>query len=53
MSEGTPFHTLPYAEILERIRALTNLRLVPDEAADAGYRVEVGPFPGWQALPNW
>ena len=53
MPEGTPFHTLPYEEILERIRALTNLRVVPDESSGTGYRVEIGPFPGWAKLPEW
>ena len=53
MPEGAPFHTLPYDEILERIRALTNLRVVPDENSDTGYGVEVGPFPGWKTLPSW
>jgi hypothetical protein len=53
MPEGTPFHTLPYQEILERIRALTNLRVVPDDKAETGYRVEIGPFPGWKTLPTW
>jgi len=53
MPEGPPFHTLPYEEILERIRALTNLRLVPDDASGTGYRIEVGSFPGWKTLPSW
>jgi len=53
MPEGPPFHTLPYAEILKRLRALTNLLLVPDDASDTGYRIEVGPFPGWKTLPAW
>jgi WD40 repeat protein len=53
MPEGTPFHTLPYAVILERLRGLTNLRVVPDESSDTGYRVDIGPFPGWRTLPDW
>ncbi|HEX9723036.1 MAG TPA: hypothetical protein VGC53_02000 [Vicinamibacteria bacterium] len=53
MPEGTPFHTLPYEEILERIRALTNLRVIADGASDTGYRVVVGPFPGWKTVPVW
>jgi WD40 repeat protein len=53
MPEGTPFHTLPYEEILERLRGLTNLRVVPDEGAGTGYRVEVATFPGWKRLPEW
>jgi WD40 repeat protein len=53
MPEGPPFHTLGYEVILERLRGLTNLRLVPDDAFDSGYRIEVGPFPGWKKLPEW
>ena len=53
MPDGTPFHTLPYAEILERLRGLTNARVLPDDESDTGYRVEVGPFPGWKKLPSW
>jgi hypothetical protein len=52
-TEGTPFHTLPYQEILERLPAFTNLRVVPDESSGSGYRVEIGPFPGWKTLPEW
>jgi WD40 repeat protein len=53
MPEGTPFHTLSHEEILERIRSLTNLRVVPDESSGTGYRVEIGPFPGWKTLHTW
>jgi WD40 repeat protein/DNA-binding winged helix-turn-helix (wHTH) protein len=48
-----PFHTLPYEELLDRIRGLTNLRVVADDASDTGYRVEAGTFPGWAKLPEW
>jgi WD40 repeat protein len=53
MPERTPFQTLPYEEILERLGGLTNLRVVPDEGSGTGYRVEIGPFPGWKKLPDW
>jgi WD40 repeat protein len=46
-----PFHTLPHEELLDRLRAFTNLRAVPDEASPTGYKVEVGPFPGWEDVP--
>jgi len=38
---------------LERLRALTNVRIVEDENALSGYRVDVGPFPGWETVPSW
>ena len=53
MPEGPPFHTLPYEEILERLRSVTNLRVVEDEDSATGYDIEVGPFPGWETLPKW
>jgi hypothetical protein len=53
MPEGTPFHALPYEEILDGLRGLTNLRVVPDDRSDSGYRVAIGPFPGWKNLPEW
>lgn len=46
--EGAPLHTLPYEELLERLRSFTNLRVAPDESSGTGYRVEVGRFPGWK-----
>jgi len=53
MPEGPPFHTLPYEELLDRLRAVTNLRVVPDEQSANGYRIEIGPFPGWAEVPEW
>jgi len=43
----------PYEELLDRLRAVTNLRVVPDEQSAAGYRIELGPFPGWAKVPEW
>ena len=48
-----PLHTLSHEELMAKLRALTNLEVVADEAASTGYRVEVGPFPGWEQVPAW
>jgi WD40 repeat protein len=48
-----PFHTLPYDELLERLRALTNLRAVEDADSPTGYSLEAEPFTGWRAVPTW
>jgi WD40 repeat protein len=48
-----PFHTLPYEEILDRLRAVTNLRVVEYEASSTGYRRYTSPFPGWETVPEW
>jgi WD40 repeat protein len=53
MPEGRPFHTLPYEEMLARLRSFTNLRVVPDSTSGDGYRLEAGSFPGWKTIPDW
>jgi WD40 repeat protein len=51
--EGEPFHTLPHEELLERLRALTNIRVVKDEESQSGYRIDYAEFPGWETVPTW
>jgi len=48
-----PLHTLPHAELLARLRSLTNLRAVRDPAAANGWAIDLGPFPGWKDAPSW
>ena len=48
-----PLHTLPYDELLAKLKSLTNLRAVPDSASGTGWRIEVGPFPGWETAPQY
>jgi len=48
-----PLHTLPRADLLARLRSLTNIRVVMDSATREGWRLEVGPFPGWRTVPEW
>ncbi len=50
---GRPLHTLPYDELLAKLRSLTNLRVVADAASATGYKIEIGPFPGWKTPPTW
>ena len=42
-------HTLPYAELTAKLKALTNLRAVPDETSYSGYKIE----PDFSTLPSW
>jgi WD40 repeat protein len=51
--DGRPLQTLPYEELLAKLRSLTNLRVVPDAGSATGYKVEPGPFPGWAKFPEW
>ena len=48
-----PLHTLPHAELMAKLEALTNLRVVRDPTSSTGWRLEVGPFPGWKDVPTW
>ena len=48
-----PFHTLAYDELMAKLRALTNLQVVEDTASATGWKLDVGPFPGWEDVPTW
>jgi WD40 repeat protein len=48
-----PLHALPHEALMEKLRSLTNLEVVEDQASPTGYRTEIGPFPGWRDVPSW
>jgi serine/threonine protein kinase/WD40 repeat protein len=48
-----PLHTLPHDELLAKLKSLTNLRAVRDPSSDTGWKIEIGPFPGWARVPEW
>jgi hypothetical protein len=48
-----PLHTLPREKLIAKLKTLTNLRAVRDEKSSTGWKVEVGPFPGWAEVPEW
>ena len=48
-----PLHTLPREELIAKLKTLTNLRVVRDEESSTGWKLEVGPFPGWETVPTW
>ena len=48
-----PLHTLSHAELLAKLDALTNLRVVRDPTSSTGWKLDVGPFPGWKEVPAW
>ena len=48
-----PLHTLAHDELMAKLHALTNLQVVEDATAPTGYKLEIGPFPGWQDVPTW
>jgi WD40 repeat protein len=48
-----PFHTLPHDGLITKLHSLTNLRVARDKESSTGWKVEVGPFPGWSEVPEW
>ena len=50
-----PLHTLPHDELMTKLESLTNLRVVSDDEASTGYRVEadMAAYRGWQTVPEW
>jgi WD40 repeat protein len=48
-----PLHTLPHAELMAKLDALTNLRVVRDTSSSTGWKLDIGPFPGWKDVPTW
>ena len=48
---GQPLHMWPHDALLEKLRSLTNVRIVADVSAPTGYRSRIEPFKGWQRDP--
>jgi WD40 repeat protein len=48
-----PLYTLPRSELIAKLKTLTNLRAIRDEESSTGWKIEVGPFPGWETVPTW
>jgi hypothetical protein len=43
----TPPHRRGHDDFLATLRSWTNLGVVPDSGSSTGWKLEVGPFPGW------
>lgn len=48
-----PLRTLAHAELMAKLDALTNLRVVRDASSSTGWKLDLGPFPGWKDVPTW
>ncbi len=48
-----PLHTLPRAELIAKLKTLTNLRVVRHEDSPTGWTLTHDPFPGWETVPTW
>ena len=54
MPEGQPLHTWSRDALLDKLRSLTNVRIVPDASSATGYRTTFLPFQGWgREPPTW
>jgi WD40 repeat protein len=51
--DKSPLHTLPLDELIAKLKSLTNIRVVRDLESAEGWKVEIGPFPGWAEVPTW
>jgi len=50
---GPPLYTLSRDELLDRLRSLTNYRVVAEEKSPTGYRVTFDRLPAWNEVPAW
>ena len=48
-----PLHALPHDELIARLKTLTNLRVVRDQESPTSWKLEIGPFSGWETVPTW
>jgi WD40 repeat protein len=48
-----PLHTLPREALLTKLKSMTNFRAVRHPEAPDGWKIELGPFPGWKDVPTW
>jgi len=48
----TPLHRRPHEELLGNLHSWTNWRAVRDPQSATGWKLEPGPFPGWEKLPE-
>ena len=46
-------HTLPHDQFLAKLKTFTNLRVIADPNSSTGWKLEIGPFPGWEKMPTW
>jgi WD40 repeat protein/DNA-binding winged helix-turn-helix (wHTH) protein len=48
-----PLHTLPHADLVAKLKSLTNVRIVRDEDGPTGWRLSHDEFQGWETVPTW
>jgi WD40 repeat protein len=48
-----PLDALPLRELLAKLDTHTNVRMIRDETSPNGWRIDIGPFPGWAEMPEY
>jgi hypothetical protein len=48
-----PLPALPREQLIAKLHSLTNLRAVRAPEEPTGWKIDVGPFPGWRDAPTW
>jgi hypothetical protein len=48
----TPPHRRGHDDFLATLRSWTHLGVVPESGSSTGWKLEVGPFPGWAKFPD-
>jgi WD40 repeat protein len=48
-----PLSALPREALVAKLHSLTNLRAVRAPEESIGWKIDVGPFPGWRDVPTW
>jgi WD40 repeat protein len=48
---GKSMHAVPHTEFVQFLQAQTNMRVILDNDAVGGYRIEYDRFPGWETSP--
>jgi len=48
-----PLHTLPRAQLIAKLKTLTNIRVVRDPESSTGWQLTHDPFQGWGTAPTW
>lgn len=48
-----PLSALPREALVAKLHTLTNLRAVRAPGDSIGWKIDVGPFPGWKDVPTW
>ena len=44
---------MPNDQLIAKLKTFTSLHVVRADASPTGWKTEIGPFPGWETVPEW